>query len=190
MNPEIELNLALILFIQLLLGAWVAGLNAGLVSDSWPLMHGRFVPEYDDTRGLFYGEYRFADVFARATRAPWPLLPELRALPGVRQAEGRVVAGVNLEVAGFEDAVTGLMVSLPDPAQGGLNAIFLREGRLPDPARAELLSKLRAMAVRRELARHGVIFREISGLGDELPVAANDADEGRIKNRRVEVWVY
>ena len=59
-----------------------------------------------------------------------------------------------------------------------------------DPARAELLSKLRAMAVRRELARHGVIFREIVGLGDELPVAANDGDDGRIKNRRVEVWVY
>lgn len=59
-----------------------------------------------------------------------------------------------------------------------------------DPARAELLSKLRAMAVRRELARHGVMFREIIGLGDELPVAANDGDEGRIKNRRVEVWVY
>jgi len=58
------------------------------------------------------------------------------------------------------------------------------------PARAELLSKLRAMAVRRELARHGVMFRGISGLGDELPVAANDGDEGRIKNRRVEVWVY
>jgi phosphate transport system substrate-binding protein len=53
-----------------------------------------------------------------------------------------------------------------------------------------LLSKLRAMAVRRELARHGVIFRQISGLGDELPVAANNADDGRIKNRRVEVWVY
>ncbi|HSX86418.1 MAG TPA: phosphate ABC transporter substrate-binding/OmpA family protein [Pseudomonas sp.] len=59
-----------------------------------------------------------------------------------------------------------------------------------DPARAKLLSKLRAMAVRRELARQGVIFREVTGLGEELPVAANDADEGRIKNRRVEVWVY
>ncbi|MFI8483275.1 substrate-binding domain-containing protein [Pseudomonas sp. NPDC078700] len=58
-----------------------------------------------------------------------------------------------------------------------------------DPARAELLSKLRAMAVRRELAKQGVIFKEIIGLGDRLPVAAND-DEGRIKNRRVEVWVY
>ncbi|MHA6493166.1 substrate-binding domain-containing protein [Pseudomonas borbori] len=59
-----------------------------------------------------------------------------------------------------------------------------------DAARAELLSKLRAMAVRRELAKHGVLFRDITGLGEEMPVAANSADEGRIKNRRVEVWVY
>ncbi|WP_339516900.1 phosphate ABC transporter substrate-binding/OmpA family protein [Pseudomonas sp. RL_15y_Pfl2_60] len=58
-----------------------------------------------------------------------------------------------------------------------------------DPARAKLLSKLRAMAVRRELAKQGVIFKDIIGLGDVLPVAAND-QEGRIKNRRVEVWVY
>ncbi|WP_424481920.1 hypothetical protein, partial [Pseudomonas viridiflava] len=34
-----------------------------------------------------------------------------------------------------------------------------------------------------------VTFREILGLGDEMPVAANDLDDGRIKNRRVEVWV-
>ncbi|MBU2295196.1 MAG: phosphate ABC transporter substrate-binding/OmpA family protein [Gammaproteobacteria bacterium] len=59
-----------------------------------------------------------------------------------------------------------------------------------DTARAELLSKLRAMAVRRELSKGGVIFRDIIGLGDELPVAANSGDDGRIKNRRVEVWVY
>lgn len=58
------------------------------------------------------------------------------------------------------------------------------------PARAQLLSKLRAMAVRRELAREGVLFRDITGFGDRLPVASNSADDGRIKNRRVEVWVY
>jgi len=45
---------ALILFVQLLLGAWVAGLNAGLASDSWPLMQGRFVPEYDTSKGFFW----------------------------------------------------------------------------------------------------------------------------------------
>jgi len=42
-----------VLFVQLLLGAWVAGLNAGLASDSWPLMQGRLVPEYDASGGLF-----------------------------------------------------------------------------------------------------------------------------------------
>ena len=34
-----------ILFIQLLLGAWVAGFRAGYVANSWPDMNGRFVPE-------------------------------------------------------------------------------------------------------------------------------------------------
>ncbi|RHW17818.1 heme A synthase [Sphingomonas gilva] len=34
----------LILFVQLLFGAWTAGLNAGLVTDEWPLMNGRFFP--------------------------------------------------------------------------------------------------------------------------------------------------
>ena len=43
-----------ILFVQILLGAWVAGLNAGHASDSWPLMQGRFVPEYDTSNGLLW----------------------------------------------------------------------------------------------------------------------------------------
>lgn len=34
-----------ILFVQLLLGAWVAGLNAGYVASTWPLMNDHFVPE-------------------------------------------------------------------------------------------------------------------------------------------------
>ena len=43
-----------ILFVQLLLGAWVAGLNAGLASDTWPLMQGRLVPEFDSSHGAFW----------------------------------------------------------------------------------------------------------------------------------------
>lgn len=58
-----------------------------------------------------------------------------------------------------------------------------------DPARTALLSKLRAMAVRRELSRGGILVKDINGLGDQLPVASN-SESGRIKNRRVEVWVY
>ena len=57
------------------------------------------------------------------------------------------------------------------------------------PPAAVLLSRLRAMAVRRELVKAGVVLRDIQGLGAQLPVATNEVDEGRIKNRRVEVWI-
>ncbi|WP_168453674.1 COX15/CtaA family protein [Sphingopyxis microcysteis] len=40
-----------ILFVQLLLGAWVAGLNAGFVASTWPLMNDHFVPEGIDWAG-------------------------------------------------------------------------------------------------------------------------------------------
>jgi cytochrome c oxidase assembly protein subunit 15 len=44
-----------ILFIQLMLGAWVAGLNAGQVASDWPAMQGRFFPEgIDWSRGTFW----------------------------------------------------------------------------------------------------------------------------------------
>jgi cytochrome c oxidase assembly protein subunit 15 len=40
------------LFIQLMLGAWVAGFRAGYVSNTWPLMNDHFVPEgIDWSRG-------------------------------------------------------------------------------------------------------------------------------------------
>lgn len=40
-----------ILFVQLLLGAWVAGLNAGYVASTWPLMNDHLVPEGIDWTG-------------------------------------------------------------------------------------------------------------------------------------------
>ena len=41
-----------VLFVQLLYGAWVAGLNAGQVANTWPDMQGRFFPDgIDWTRG-------------------------------------------------------------------------------------------------------------------------------------------
>ncbi|HET7816048.1 MAG TPA: COX15/CtaA family protein [Sphingomicrobium sp.] len=44
-----------VLFVQLLYGAWVAGLNAGPVASDWPMMQGRFVPEgIDWSRGALH----------------------------------------------------------------------------------------------------------------------------------------
>lgn len=55
--------------------------------------------------------------------------------------------------------------------------------------RSQLLSKLRAMAVRRELVRYGIYPKAAVGYGDNLPVASVSGNDGRMKNRRVEVWV-
>ncbi len=43
---------AVILFIQLLVGAFVAGLNAGYVSSTWPLMNDHFFPQGVEWHGL------------------------------------------------------------------------------------------------------------------------------------------
>lgn len=43
-----------VLFVQLMLGAWVAGLDAGLAASDWPLMNGRLVPEIDWSQGALW----------------------------------------------------------------------------------------------------------------------------------------
>ncbi len=60
--------------------------------------------------------------------------------------------------------------------------------RRKNESRAKLLSKLRAMAVKRELAKLKVFPQETKGLGDFNAVASNDG-ENKSKNSRVEVWV-
>ncbi|RYY23073.1 MAG: heme A synthase [Sphingomonadales bacterium] len=51
----LSLIVSVILFIQLLFGALVAGLNAGLVTDQWPLMNGAFFPGVTTTGQSFFG---------------------------------------------------------------------------------------------------------------------------------------
>lgn len=45
---------ATIVFVQLLLGAWVAGLNAGHAAYDWPLMNGRLIPEIGFSNGILW----------------------------------------------------------------------------------------------------------------------------------------
>ncbi len=53
------------------------------------------------------------------------------------------------------------------------------------------LSKSRADAVVAALTRDGVVANRLSsvGYGVEKPVASNDSEEGRAKNRRIEIHV-
>jgi phosphate transport system substrate-binding protein len=51
------------------------------------------------------------------------------------------------------------------------------------------LSKKRAQGVAQDLQAAGVIPKEVLGFGADMPLASNDSDLGKQKNRRVEVWV-
>ncbi|MEJ2574162.1 MAG: FtsX-like permease family protein [Gammaproteobacteria bacterium] len=85
----------------------------------------------------YYREYRFADVFVSLKRAPEALRQRILGIPGVDQAETRVVELVRLDMPDFNEPVTALMVSLPDNNRQTLNALYLREGRLPAPYSAD-----------------------------------------------------
>lgn len=86
-----------------------------------------------ETRGAYYREHHFADVFADLKRAPLALLKRIEAIPGVDKVESRVVAYVSVDVPGFDDPVSGHLLSLPDNSRGLLNQVYLREGRLFEP---------------------------------------------------------
>mgnify|MGYP000462690280 CR=1 FL=1 len=88
-----------------------------------------------ETRETYYRDHHFAHVFASLKRAPLSLVKRIEEIPGVDKVETRVVAYVNLDVEGFDDPVSGHILSLPDNSRGLLNQIYLREGRLPEPGR-------------------------------------------------------
>ena len=90
------------------------------------------------SRARVYTEYRFADVFATLKRAPERVVQRIEAIPGVREAESRVVAQVRMEVEGFPDPVIGQLVSIPDHSEPEMNTLYMREGRRPQADQPEI----------------------------------------------------
>ena len=89
------------------------------------------------TLASYYDEQRFAEVFASAKRAPESLAPRIAAIPGVAQAETRVVAGVTLDMPDMEEPAMGRLVSVPAGGRPLLNDVFLRKGRWIAPNRPD-----------------------------------------------------
>lgn len=120
------------------------------------------------TRERFYAEHRFADLFASLQRAPLTLLPELAALPAVQQAEGRVQALAQLELAGFERPITGQLVSLPQ-RPGGLNQLYLRSGNWPAQPWEAVLGE--AFALAHGLQAGDALVAIVNGRRQELRIS-------------------
>jgi putative ABC transport system permease protein len=82
----------------------------------------------------YYDRFRFAEVFASSVRAPETLTARIAAVPGVAEAETRVVTEAPLEVDGFAEPASARLMSMPSDGRARLNQLYLRAGRTLDPA--------------------------------------------------------
>lgn len=87
------------------------------------------IASLEDTKSAYYERYRFADIFARVTRAPQRLADRIARIPGVQFVETRVVKEVVLDVPGLAEPASGRLISIPETHHPQLNDLVLREGR-------------------------------------------------------------
>lgn len=104
------------------------------------------------TRGQYYEQFQFAEVFASVKRAPRHVLQQVAAIPGITRLTGRVEGAAKLEVPGFTDPVSARIVSLPVEGQPEINRLFVRKGRLPAPGRSSEVAIVASFA-----EAHGLI---------------------------------
>src|SRR5262245_4217800 len=87
----------------------------------------------EETRTAYYERYQFADVFAPLKRAPKSLANRIAEIPGVAAVEPRIAKLALLDIPNFREPATGQFISLPAGGQPGLNRLYMRMGRMPEP---------------------------------------------------------
>lgn len=115
---------------QALAIAFVLAAGVGMV-----VMSMGMIRSLDQTRASFYADYRLADIFAPAVRAPATVVERIARIPGVAKAEGRVSRGVLVDLPAVREPASARLLSLP--TEGGLNGLVLRSGRLPEAGRPD-----------------------------------------------------
>ena len=120
------------------------------------------------TRDAYYDRYRFGDVFASLTRAPRDLRLRLENIEGVASLQTRIVVDVTLDVERLEEPATGRLISIPAHREPRLNAYFLKEGRLPNPAIADEVLVSEAFFLANQLALGDRISAILNGRLQDL----------------------
>lgn len=124
-----------------------------------------------DARTAYYDRYRFAHVFVSLKRAPESAAGRLRDIAGVARVDTRVARYVTLEVERVGEPLRGLALSLPARNDVALNALVLRSGRWPDPARANEILLHEAFANARGLVPGSSLSAVMNGHKQKLVVA-------------------
>ncbi|HET7362930.1 MAG TPA: ABC transporter permease [Burkholderiales bacterium] len=88
------------------------------------------------SRENYYDSARFAHVFAYAKRAPQSLAARIGELPGVAEAETRVVRDAQLSLPGVTPPMIARLIGLDFARPAGMNRLTLTRGRWPAPGAA------------------------------------------------------
>ncbi|MCG6873731.1 MAG: ABC transporter permease [Betaproteobacteria bacterium] len=123
-----------------------------------------------EARDYYYAQYRFADVFAQAKRAPRSLVARVAALPGVATVQARIVHEVTLDVPGFQDPVTVRLISVPDDGRPALNDLVLESGRYVAPRASDEVMIGEAFALAHDLKPGDSVSAVINGRWQRLRV--------------------
>ena len=84
-----------------------------------------------ETRDTFYDRARFADIWSSAARAPRSLVDEIAAIPGVARVEARISQVAVLDLPDMPDPAMAHILSIPASGEPVMNALIVKEGRLP-----------------------------------------------------------
>lgn len=122
------------------------------------------------TRKNYYETNRFAEIFANLKRAPDKLHSRIEAINGVKHIDLRVVAGVNVNVSGFDEPITGQLISIPDHGEATLNKLYLRKGRLFDSTKDDEIIISESFANAHRLVPGDTISAIINGKWKKLRI--------------------
>lgn len=118
----------------------------------------------------YYERHRFAHVFAGLKRAPDTLAARVAAIPGVARVQTRIVMPAVLDLPGVVEPATARLVSIPDRGRPGLNALFLRRGRYPEPGNAGEVLISEGFAAANRLAPGDAVTAVLNGRRQRLRV--------------------
>lgn len=118
----------------------------------------------------YYNQYRFAQVFASLKRAPEAVAEHIQAIPGVAQAQTRVLMDVTLDVKERSEPVIGRLISIPEQQTPMLNDLYIRKGRYIEANRRDEVLVSEAFAQANRLRLEDTVGAVINGRWQRLRI--------------------
>jgi putative ABC transport system permease protein len=118
----------------------------------------------------YYNQYRFAQVFASLKRAPESVAEHIQAIPGVAQAQTRVLMDVTLDVKERSEPVIGRLISIPEQQSPMLNDLYIRQGRYIEANRRDEVLVSEAFAQANRLKLEDTVGAVINGRWQRLQI--------------------